>query len=44
VDALFGPGTTGIVDNVAALVEAFTDNGLAGLIAFVVFMSIWGNK
>ena len=42
VDALFGVGTTGIVDNVADLVGAFTDNGLTGLIAFVVLMSIWG--
>ena len=31
VDALFGVGTTGIVDNVADLVGAFTDNGLTGL-------------
>ena len=44
VDALFGVGTTGIVDNVADLVGAFTDNGITGLVAFVFFMSIWGSN
>ena len=44
VDALFGGGTSVIVDNGADLVGAFTDNVITGLVAFVIFMSIWGSN
>lgn len=40
VDILF-PGTTNIVSNVAGLVSSFTEQGLVGLVALLVFVAIW---
>lgn len=40
VDLLFGE-TTGIVGNVADLVASFVDEGVVGLIAFVIFLAIY---
>ena len=40
VDVLFGQ-TTGIVDNVSALVTSFTGNGIVGLIALIFFLTIY---
>lgn len=40
VDLLFGE-TWGIVGNVSELVAAFVDEGVIGLIAFLVFLSIY---
>ncbi|UCH63323.1 MAG: hypothetical protein JSU77_02385 [Fidelibacterota bacterium] len=40
VDVLFGP-LTGIVDNVAALINTFVDNGVVGLIALLFFLAIY---
>lgn len=40
VDIIFGQ-TTGIVDNVSALVTAFTGNGIVGLITLLFFLSIY---
>ena len=39
VDVLF-PGTTNIVNNVAALVNSFVGHGLVGLITLIVFVAI----
>ena len=44
VDILFGVGTTDIVVNVVALVDEFTGQGIAGLIAFIIFMSIYRSE
>ncbi len=40
VDIIFGQ-QTGIVDNVSALVQAFTGNGIVGLITLLFFLSIY---
>ncbi|MCH8328651.1 MAG: hypothetical protein IID15_09050 [Candidatus Marinimicrobia bacterium] len=40
VDIIFGQ-TTGIVDNVSALVTSFTGNGIVGLITLLFFLSIY---
>lgn len=40
VDLLFGP-TTGIVANITLLVKSFTDQGIVGLIALIIFVSIY---
>lgn len=43
VDLLF-PGTTNIVDNVAKMVNSFIGHGLVGLIALLVFLSIYSRR
>ena len=40
VDLLF-PGTTNIVNNVAGLVNSFIGHGLVGLIALIVFVTLF---
>ena len=40
VDLLF-PGTTNIVASVSSLISSFTSQGLIGLIALIVFVSIF---
>lgn len=40
IDVLFGQ-TIGIVDNVAALINTFVDNGVVGLIALLFFLAIY---
>lgn len=40
IDVLFGQ-TIGIVDNVAALINTFVDNGVVGLIALLCFLAIY---
>jgi|TARA_B100000315_G_C14539125_1_gene569986 hypothetical protein len=40
VDILF-PETTGIVGNVSDLVHSFTDEGLVGLITFIIFLTVY---
>lgn len=40
VDVLFG-GLTGIVDNVAGLIDSFVSNGVVGLIALLFFLAIY---
>ncbi|MBC8174666.1 MAG: hypothetical protein H8E82_03325 [Candidatus Marinimicrobia bacterium] len=40
VDILFGV-TTGIVANIADLIASFVDEGIVGLIAFIVFLAIY---
>jgi len=39
VDVL-APGTTDIVANVAGVVNSFVDEGIAGLVAFIVVVAI----
>ncbi|MDH5648156.1 MAG: hypothetical protein OEY67_00755 [Gammaproteobacteria bacterium] len=43
VDLLF-PGTTNIVNNVAAMVNSFIGHGLVGMIALLVFISLYRDK
>lgn len=43
VDLLF-PGTTNIVDNVAVLVNSFIGHGLVGMIALLIFVSLYSRK
>lgn len=40
IDILF-PGTTGILDNIRAVVGSFADNGVVGLIALLLFMVVY---
>jgi len=40
VDLLF-PGTTNIVSNVASLVNSFIGHGLVGLIALLIFVTLF---
>ncbi len=40
VDVLFAQ-PIGIVDNVAALINSFVDNGVVGLIALLFFLAIY---
>ena len=40
IDLLF-PGTTNIVNNVAALVNSFISHGLVGLITLIVFVALF---
>lgn len=40
VDVLF-PNTTNIVSNVGGLVSSFTEQGLVGLVALLVFIAIF---
>ncbi len=43
VDILF-PGTTGVVDNIADLVGDFSSQGVAGIIALLLFVTIYNNR
>jgi len=43
VDLLF-PGTTHIVNNVAALVNNFIGHGLVGLITLIVFVALFNRE
>lgn len=43
VDVLF-PGTTGVVTNLGVIVEQFSKEGLAGLIALLLFLLLFKNK
>ena len=40
IDILF-PGTTGIVNNLAKIVESFAKEGIVGLIALLIFLLIY---
>jgi len=40
VDLLFGP-QIGIIDNVAEIIYSFVDEGVIGLIAFIIFLAIY---
>ena len=40
VDILF-PGTTGVIDNIADLVGDFSSQGVAGIIALLLFVTIY---
>ena len=40
VDILF-PGTTGVIDNIAVLVGDFSSQGVAGIIALLLFVTIY---
>ena len=40
VDLLF-PGTTDIVNHVAALVKSFMEHGLVGLVTLIVFVALF---
>ena len=42
VDILF-PGTTGVIDNIADLVGDFSSQGVAGIIALLLFVTIYNN-
>ena len=43
VDILF-PGTTGVIDNIADLVGDFSLQGVAGIIALLLFVTIYNNR
>ncbi len=43
VDILF-PGTTGVIDNIADLVGDFSSQGVAGVIALLLFVTIYNNR
>jgi hypothetical protein len=43
VDVLF-PGTTGVVTNLGVIVAQFSKEGLAGLIALLLFLLLFKNK
>ncbi len=43
VDILF-PGTTGVVNNIGAIVGQFSKEGLSGLIALLMFLVLFKNK
>ena len=40
IDILF-PGTTGVVNNIEAIVGNFSDRGVVGLIALLIFLLIY---
>jgi len=40
IDILF-PGTTGIIGNIETIVGAFSDKGVVGLIALLLFMLVY---
>jgi len=40
IDILF-PGTTGVVDNIGIIVSQFSKEGLAGLIALLLFLILF---
>lgn len=43
VDVLF-PGTTGVVSNIGTIVGQFSREGIAGLIALLLFLAVFKNK
>ena len=43
IDVLF-PGTTGVVTNIGTIVAQFSKDGLAGLIALLLFLIVFKNK
>lgn len=43
VDVLF-PGTTGVINNLGLIVAQFSNQGLAGLIALLLFLILFKNK
>ena len=43
IDILF-PGTTGVVANLGVIVAQFSKEGLAGLIALLLFLVLFKNK
>ena len=43
IDILF-PKTTGVVDNIGIIVGQFSKDGLAGLIALLLFLIVFKNK
>jgi len=43
IDVLF-PGTTGIVNNIGVIVSQFSKEGLAGLIALLLFLVLFKHK
>ena len=43
VDVLF-PGTTGVVTNLGIIVAQFSNEGLSGLIALLLFLILFKNK
>lgn len=43
IDVLF-PGTTGVVKNLGIIVGQFSKEGLAGLIALLMFLMVFKNK
>jgi hypothetical protein len=40
IDILF-PGTTGVVNNIEEIVGSFSDRGVVGLIALLIFLLIY---
>jgi len=38
------PGTTGVVNNLGVIVAQFSKDGLAGLIALLLFLIVFKNK
>ncbi len=43
IDVLF-PGTTGVVENIGEIVGQFSEQGLVGLIALLLFMMLFKQK
>jgi hypothetical protein len=43
IDVLF-PGTTGVVNNIGVIVGQFSKEGLAGLIALLLFLVLFKNR
>jgi hypothetical protein len=43
IDVLF-PGTTGVVNNIGVIVSQFSSEGLAGLIALLLFLMVFQRK
>ena len=43
IDVLF-PGTTGVVSNIGTIVGQFSREGIAGLIALLLFLALFKNK
>ena len=43
IDVLF-PGTTGVVNNIGEIVGQFSKEGIAGLIALLLFLMLFKNK
>jgi hypothetical protein len=43
IDILF-PGTTGVVSNIGVIVGQFSREGVAGLIALLMFLALFKNK
>ena len=43
IDVIF-PGTTGVVENIGEIVGQFSEQGLVGLIALLLFMMLFKQK